>query len=266
MPARCSPSFTVHSATADPHTGATRSLPCWSERGHPSTPLSSGFLSLGSYLRTVSSPLSSTPGWTPSQIEPRLLPPPQSHGLARNGANKPCGTGKHRGDGGRDTVSDGAPSTWLFMCGSQGARLPLQRPHQSESRTRLQPYNSSDRTAATTIPVWHTALAVGRIVDPRFPSFQKPAALVVGRPVVLAHDPLHAASLERTQRPLRHPRGRAVTGRRNCSRETDSRIAGGGRLVGPARATHSFPPGALLHPYSFLRLDQTTAASVTMPR
>lgn len=156
--------------------------------------------------------------------------------------------------------------TWLFMCGSQGARLPLQRPHQSESRTRLQPYNSSDRTAATTIPVWHTALAVGRIVDPRFPSFQKPAALVVGRPVVLAHDPLHAASLERTQRPLRHPRGRAVTGRRNCSRETDSRIAGGGRLVGPARATHSFPPGALLHPYSFLRLDQTTAASVTMPR
>lgn len=115
------------------------------------------------------------------------------------------------------------------MCGSQGARLPLQRPHQSESRTRLQLYNSSDRTAAASIPAWHTALAVGRIVDPRFPSFQKPAALVVGRPVVLAHDPLHAASLERTQRPPRHPRGRAVTGRRNCSRETDSRIASGGR-------------------------------------
>lgn len=82
------------------------------------------FLSLGSYLRTVSSPLSSTPGWTPSQIEPRLLPPPQSHGLARNGANKPCGTGKHRGDGGRDTVSDGAPSHMALHVRFPGSQAP----------------------------------------------------------------------------------------------------------------------------------------------
>ncbi|KAK0752921.1 hypothetical protein B0T18DRAFT_3924, partial [Schizothecium vesticola] len=98
-------------------------------------------LSLGSYPRAVSSRLSSTPGWTGKRLShPPVSPFPKSRGLARNGTNKPwpCRTGESPGQWGA-----GHGFGWCLPCAVP--RLPLQQAPQTESRTRLQPYNSSEQ-------------------------------------------------------------------------------------------------------------------------
>jgi len=153
-------------------------------------------LSLGSYPWAVSSRLSSTPGWT----DERLSHPPvslfrramDSQEIARI-SHDPAGQGITRAVGGR-TRFRMVPPTWFFMCGSQ-APAPAGSPERVSDTAATVQQQRTARQQPAPIPVSHTALAMGRIVDLRFPSFQKPGALVVGRPMVLAYDPLHAASL-----------------------------------------------------------------------
>lgn len=85
---------------------------------------------LGSYPRAVSSPLSSTPGWTPSHSRSSLVcfrfhRAMDSQEMARISHAGQGNTGAVGGGGrGRDTVSDGAPSHMALHVRFPGSQAP----------------------------------------------------------------------------------------------------------------------------------------------